>query len=223
MPTAGARRIRRVAPASTHVLIVPSHGGQAALHPIVSAEAMPGLAVLPRSRVELDDPVATVAVSAEQADEALVRLGPASRALAAAERAHVMAIEHAKARHQFDKAIVSFEAVQQRVAACQIDVSAVNLLLIDAVRAWEAKGPDALLRAEIATEHARRATPRVQLGAQRTLAAMGYFEAVAYAKQREQRGHPIIEFQAIHHLIAEMVSRTEACRQLLYWAATCKD
>jgi len=48
-------------------------------------------------------------------------------------------------------------------------------------------------------------------------------EAVAYANQREQRGHPIIEFQAIHHLIAEMVSRTEAARQLLYWAATCKD
>ncbi len=48
-------------------------------------------------------------------------------------------------------------------------------------------------------------------------------EAVAYANQREQRGHPIIDFQAIHHLIAEMVSRTEASRQLLYWAATCKD
>ncbi|HKH87630.1 MAG TPA: acyl-CoA dehydrogenase family protein [Acidimicrobiales bacterium] len=48
-------------------------------------------------------------------------------------------------------------------------------------------------------------------------------EAVAYANQREQRGHPIIDFQAIHYLIAEMVSRTEACRQLLYWAATCKD
>lgn len=48
-------------------------------------------------------------------------------------------------------------------------------------------------------------------------------ESVAYANQREQRGHPIIEFQAIHHLLAEMVSRTEASRQLLYWAATCKD
>ncbi len=48
-------------------------------------------------------------------------------------------------------------------------------------------------------------------------------EAVSYANQREQQGHPIIEFQAIHHLLAEMVSRTEACRQLLYWAATCKD
>ena len=48
-------------------------------------------------------------------------------------------------------------------------------------------------------------------------------EAVAYANQHEQRGHAIIDFQAIHYLIAETVSRTEACRQLLYWAATCKD
>ncbi len=48
-------------------------------------------------------------------------------------------------------------------------------------------------------------------------------EAVRYARTREQRGHPIIDFQALHHLIAEMVSRLEASRQLLYWAATCKD
>lgn len=48
-------------------------------------------------------------------------------------------------------------------------------------------------------------------------------EAVRYARQREQQGHPIIDFQAIRHLIAEMVSRIEASRQMLYWAATCKD
>ena len=48
-------------------------------------------------------------------------------------------------------------------------------------------------------------------------------EAVTYARNRQQRGHPIIDFQAIHHLIAEMVSRLEASRQLLYWAAASKD
>lgn len=48
-------------------------------------------------------------------------------------------------------------------------------------------------------------------------------EAVRYARQREQRGHPIIEFQAIHHLLAEMVSQLEASRQMLYWGARCKD
>ncbi len=48
-------------------------------------------------------------------------------------------------------------------------------------------------------------------------------EAVRYARHREQRGHPIIDFQAIHHLLAEMVSQLEASRQMLYWGARCKD
>lgn len=48
-------------------------------------------------------------------------------------------------------------------------------------------------------------------------------EATRYAKQRVQQGHPIIDFQAIHYLIAEMVALLEASRQMVYWAATCKD
>jgi alkylation response protein AidB-like acyl-CoA dehydrogenase len=48
-------------------------------------------------------------------------------------------------------------------------------------------------------------------------------EATRYARQRVQQGHPIIDFQAIHYLIAEMVAALEASRQLTRWAATCKD
>jgi alkylation response protein AidB-like acyl-CoA dehydrogenase len=48
-------------------------------------------------------------------------------------------------------------------------------------------------------------------------------EAVRYARQRQQRGHPILDFQAIHHLIAEMVAAVEASRQLTYWAASVRD
>ena len=48
-------------------------------------------------------------------------------------------------------------------------------------------------------------------------------EATRYARQREQQGHPIIDFQAIHYLIAEMVAALEASRQMVYWAASCKD
>src|SRR5689334_5096517 len=58
----------------------------------------------------------------------LLRLGLVARALAAAQRAHEMAIEHAKTRRQFGRPIGSFGAVQQRVAAGQIDVSAGNHL-----------------------------------------------------------------------------------------------
>jgi alkylation response protein AidB-like acyl-CoA dehydrogenase len=48
-------------------------------------------------------------------------------------------------------------------------------------------------------------------------------EATRYARQRVQQSHPIIDFQAIHYLIAEMVAALEASRQMVYWAATCKD
>jgi alkylation response protein AidB-like acyl-CoA dehydrogenase len=48
-------------------------------------------------------------------------------------------------------------------------------------------------------------------------------EAVRYARERTARGHPILDFQAIHVLIAEMVAAIEASRQLTYWAATVRD
>ena len=48
-------------------------------------------------------------------------------------------------------------------------------------------------------------------------------ESVRYARDRQAQGHAIIEFQAIHRLIADMVSLTEASRQMAYWGATCKD
>jgi alkylation response protein AidB-like acyl-CoA dehydrogenase len=166
------------ADAATHILLVPPGGGSAALRPIVNAEATPGMAVPAWSRVRLGETVATVGLDAAQADDALLllRLGLAVRALAAAERTHEMAIEHAKARHQFGRPIGGFGAVQQRTATCQIDISASNLLLAEALRRWESQAPDRTSWAEIAVEHVRATAPRVQLGAQHTLAAIGYFE-----------------------------------------------
>ncbi|BDD86720.1 acyl-CoA dehydrogenase [Desulfofustis limnaeus] len=43
--------------------------------------------------------------------------------------------------------------------------------------------------------------------------------AVTYAKQREQFGKPIISFQAIQHLLADMATGVEAARALTYTAA----
>jgi len=44
-------------------------------------------------------------------------------------------------------------------------------------------------------------------------------EAVNYAKQRVQFGKPIISFQAVQHLLADMAIETEAARALVYAAA----
>jgi hypothetical protein len=166
------------ATAATHVLVVPAAGGVATLREIAGMAEQPGLAVPAWARVRLGDVVATAEVDPARADEAvlLLRLGLATRALAAAERAHEMAVEHAKTRHQFGRAIGSFGAVQQRTASCQIDVSAGNLLIAQAVQQWTSHAADWSSWAEIAVEHVRAAAPRVQLGAQHTLAAIGYFE-----------------------------------------------
>jgi alkylation response protein AidB-like acyl-CoA dehydrogenase len=87
-----------------------------------------------------------------------------------------MAIEHAKTRRQFGQLIGSFGAVQQRVASCQIDVSAARQLLDRAAAAYGSGRADWPLQAEIAVEFIALAARRVQFGAHHTLAAIGYFE-----------------------------------------------
>jgi alkylation response protein AidB-like acyl-CoA dehydrogenase len=164
--------------AATHVMLLRPGGGRALLRPILERTSQAGLAIPAWSRVALGDPAVTFEPRASQVDEALglLRLGLAVRALAAAERTHELAVEHAKTRQQFGRLIGTFGAVQQRTAECQIEVSAGNALCDSAVRHWEGKEPDALVCVEVAVEHVRRAAPFVQLGAHHTLAAHGYFE-----------------------------------------------
>ncbi len=47
--------------------------------------------------------------------------------------------------------------------------------------------------------------------------------AVEHAKERQAFGRPISEFQAVSHRIAEMATRTEAARLLVYAAADAYD
>ncbi len=47
--------------------------------------------------------------------------------------------------------------------------------------------------------------------------------AIAYAKQRQQFGKPIAEFQAVQFTLAEMATDVEAARLLVYNAARLKD
>jgi butyryl-CoA dehydrogenase len=48
-------------------------------------------------------------------------------------------------------------------------------------------------------------------------------ESIAYSKQREQFGKPLAKFQAIQWMIADMATRIEAARFLVYNAAYAKD
>jgi alkylation response protein AidB-like acyl-CoA dehydrogenase len=65
---------------------------------------------------------------------------------------------------------------------------------------------------------------RAGVGAQGVGVAQGAFEeAVKYARQRVQFGHPIISFQAIQHMLADMATEIEAARALVYAVARYAD
>ena len=65
---------------------------------------------------------------------------------------------------------------------------------------------------------------RPGIGAQAVGVAQGAMEAaVGYAKKRIQFGHPIISFQAVQHMLANMATDVEAARALVYAAARTVD
>jgi butyryl-CoA dehydrogenase len=61
---------------------------------------------------------------------------------------------------------------------------------------------------------------RTGVGSQGVGVAQGAFEeAVKFARQRIQFGHPIISFQAVQHMLADMATEIEASRALIYSVA----
>ncbi len=65
---------------------------------------------------------------------------------------------------------------------------------------------------------------RISIGALALGIAQGAYEAaVKYAKTREQFGQPIANFQGIQFMLADMATRIEASRHLIYHAARLKD
>ncbi len=61
---------------------------------------------------------------------------------------------------------------------------------------------------------------RIGVGAQGVGVAQGAFEeALKFAKQREQFGKPVISFQAVQHMLADMAIQIEAARSLVYSVA----
>ena len=67
-------------------------------------------------------------------------------------------------------------------------------------------------------------TGRLGVAAQSIGVAQGCLdEAVKYAKERKQFGRPIGKFQAISFMLAEMATKLEAAKQLVYKAAYLMD
>ncbi len=67
-------------------------------------------------------------------------------------------------------------------------------------------------------------TGRIGIAAQALGIAQAAFEAsVSYAKERQQFNKPISRFQTIQNYLADMSTKIDASRLLLYRAAACKD
>ncbi|MEO0010315.1 MAG: acyl-CoA dehydrogenase family protein, partial [candidate division WOR-3 bacterium] len=65
---------------------------------------------------------------------------------------------------------------------------------------------------------------RIDIGAQAVGIAQAAFEkALAYSKERKQFGKPICEFEMIQAKLAEMATKIQASRLLVYYAAGQKD
>lgn len=65
---------------------------------------------------------------------------------------------------------------------------------------------------------------RTGVGAQGVGVAQGAFEeAVKFARERRQFGHPVISFQAVQHMLADMAIQIEAARSLVYSVARFVD
>jgi butyryl-CoA dehydrogenase len=61
---------------------------------------------------------------------------------------------------------------------------------------------------------------RTGVGSQGVGVAQGAFEeALKFAKHRFQFGHPVISFQAVQHMLADMAIEIEAARSLVYSVA----
>lgn len=164
------------ASAATHVALIES--GELRLCPIASQTTQSGTAVPAWSSVVPGESVATVSLTDEQVAHArtVIRLARAARAAAASEHSHRLALEHAKTRKQFDRAIGSFGAVQQRISALEIEVAASRQLLDEAARLEAAGSAEWMLAADIAIAHIRSTAPEVQAGSQHTLGAVGFFD-----------------------------------------------
>jgi alkylation response protein AidB-like acyl-CoA dehydrogenase len=69
-----------------------------------------------------------------------------------------------------------------------------------------------LIIAQTTLDHSRPGVAAQALG----IATGALYEAINYAKKRVQFGKPIIAFQAIQHMLADMATEVEAARALLY-------
>ena len=106
----------------------------------------------------------------------LARLGAAARAHGAAQRAFELAVEYAKVRKQFGRAIGSFQAIQHKLANCHIALEAVGGSVSNVAAQYDRRSRHWRQLAAAACLVAARELRRVSLETHHTFGAIGYSE-----------------------------------------------
>lgn len=106
-----------------------------------------------------------------------------------------------------------------------LDATALHTPLDPLTPAWRvADLPQGTKVADADVAQALRTRGAVLIAALQLGLAAGATElATEYAKERQQFGRPIGQFQAIKHICADMISRVEVCRAAVYMAGVCLD
>lgn len=162
---------------ATHVLFLDPEHGIASIIEVSSSEIQPEYKHLGAADLTLGA-ARQLSASSEQVMQqiSLLLLMQGARMAGAGRRAHNLAVEHAKQRQQFGRLIGAFGAVQQRVATCQINVTANSALLDEALAAFVINAAQTDLSVQLAVRHVAEHTTTVISGSQHTLGAIGYFD-----------------------------------------------
>src|SRR5690606_4779181 len=134
----------------------------------------------------------------------------------------VVVIEYLGAR---DALLVLDEQGVGQIDPRSLDATALHTPLDPLTPAWRvADLPQGTKVADADVAQALRTRGAVLIAALQLGLAAGATElATEYAKERQQFGRPIGQFQAIKHICADMISRVEVCRAAVYMAGVCLD
>lgn len=182
-------RLRFVEGLPSRSLLIATESGFALVdsaHPGVSATATPCLRGLPFADIELEHvPSEPLEIGHEARDDALLALQllVVARAHGAARRAFELAVGHVTVREQFGQPLGRFQAMQHKLADCEVMLSATGALVATAAGMFDTAAADRrwFLLAAIAfgTDVLRRAIFEIQHA----------FGAVGYAEEHEASAH----------------------------------
>jgi alkylation response protein AidB-like acyl-CoA dehydrogenase len=144
------------------------------------ATETPGLVRPAFHRLDLQDcPARLIPLPRDRLDDLarIARLLYAARALGAARRAFSLAVENAKTRRQFGKLLAQFQAMQHKLANCEIALQGSEAMLPHAAMLCDAGDDDWPLFAEAAIAFASSQLRQTSVETQHALGAMGYAEA----------------------------------------------